>query len=233
MPRIKGLLFDKDGTLLDFSATWLPVLREAAETAAGDEDHHVESLLSLGGFDQESGRVLAGSLLAASNTQEIEAAWARHLERAPDPDLVDKLDHVFQTGGARHSTAVTDLRPLMLRLRERGLALGVATSDSRKGAEASLAPHEVLDLFDFVAGYDSGHGVKPEPGMVKAFARHTGLAVEDIAMVGDNLHDMEMGRRAGVGCVIGVLTGNSTREDLSILADHVLESIADLESVLD
>ena len=230
---IKGLLFDKDGTLLDFSATWLPVLREAAETAAGPHDHHVEGLLSLGGYDHASGRVAAGSLLAASNTEEIEAAWAEHLGRRPDPALVAKLDQVFQTGGARHSTPVTELRPLFLRLKARGLVLGVATSDSRRGAEASLAPHDVFELFDFVAGYDSGHGVKPEPGMVQAFVKHTGLSVESIAMVGDNLHDMEMGRRAGVGLVIGVLTGNSTAEDLAGLADHVLDSIADIESVLE
>jgi phosphoglycolate phosphatase len=55
----------------------------------------------------------------------------------------------------------------------------------------------------------------------------------DVAVVGDNLHDLDMGRRAGAGLVVGVLTGNSERADLTAHADHVLESIVELEGVLD
>jgi phosphoglycolate phosphatase len=53
----------------------------------------------------------------------------------------------------------------------------------------------ILDLFDFAVGYDSGHGTKP--------ARHgagvlRGARIEagEIAVVGDALHDLAMGRAA-------------------------------------
>jgi phosphoglycolate phosphatase len=52
-------------------------------------------------------------------------------------------------------------------------------------------------------------------------------------MVGDNLHDLEMGRRAGAGLVVGVLTGNSGRGELATCADHVLDSIEQLEALLE
>ncbi len=42
-----------------------------------------------------------------------------------------------------------------------------------------------------------------------------------------------MGQRAGVGLVGGVLTGTGARGDLAKLADHVLDSIQDLEALLD
>ena len=55
----------------------------------------------------------------------------------------------------------------------------------------------------------------------------------EVAVVGDNLHDLEMGRAAQAGLVVGVLTGNGEAGDLSAKADFVLDSISDLESLLD
>jgi phosphoglycolate phosphatase len=55
----------------------------------------------------------------------------------------------------------------------------------------------------------------------------------EVCVVGDNLHDLEMGRAAGAGLVVGVLTGTSEHGDLAPLADRVLESIVALEALLD
>ena len=114
-----------------------------------------------------------------------------------------------------------------------GLALGVATQDSHAGAQGSLAPFGVLEQLDFVAGYDSGHGTKPGPGMVQGFCAATGLRPGDIVVVGDNLHDLHMGRSAGAALVIGVLTGTSAADDLAADADHVLDDIDALEALLE
>ncbi len=229
---IKGVLFDKDGTLLDFQATWGPVLHEAALAAAGGEGAKSEQLLALGGYDAELGKVRAGSLLAAGNTIEIAAAWAAQLPDWAPEALVVFLDDIFERGGARHATPLVDLAPLFARLGSRGLALGVATSDSLRGARASLAPLGVLELIDFLAGYDSGHGVKPGPGMVHGFCAATDLAAAQVAVVGDNRHDLHMGRAAGAGLVIGVLSGTGSRSELEAEADQVLENIAEIEGLL-
>ena len=62
------------------------------------------------------------------------------------------------------------LVPLFTALRARGLKLGVATNDSEVPAQAHLRAHGLTGLLDFIAGYDSGHGAKPGPGMCLAFA---------------------------------------------------------------
>jgi len=49
-----------------------------------------------------------------------------------------------------------------------------------------------------------------------------------VAVVGDAVHDLAMGRAAGVGLTVGVLSGTSRREDLVGLADIIVASIADL-----
>ena len=235
---IQGILFDKDGTLLDFAATWVPVFHEAAKAVVHDhegdhQDSLVRKLLSRGGYEEASGQVKGGSLLAQASNAEIAEDWAEALPKG-DPDrLNDLLDDIFADHGANHSVPVTDLAGLFQRLRGRGLKLGVATSDSLRGAKASLEPFAVLELLDFVAGFDSGHGTKPGPGMVQAFCRESNLPPEQVAVVGDNLHDLEMGRSARAGLLVGVLTGTSGHEDLAPYADHVLGSIEDLEALLD
>ena len=104
--------------------------------------------------------------------------------------------------------------------------------DSRQGIADTLRAFDVLELFDFLAGYDSGHGVKPGPGMVLAFCTQLGLAADSVVVVGDNRHDIEMGRNAGAGLCVGVLTGTGTREDLEPLADIVLDDIGALPGAL-
>jgi phosphoglycolate phosphatase len=68
--------------------------------------------------------------------------------------------------------------------------------------------------------------------MVLAFAREAGLAPGDVAVVGDNPHDMEMARAAGA-VAIGVTSGNSTADDLAALADVVLPGVTALPEWLD
>lgn len=232
MEAIKGVLFDKDGTLLDFAATWLPSFREAALAVTGKADDRIERLLAVGGYNTETQTVAAGSLFAAGNNAEIAAAWADLL---PDSDvavLTRRLDQIFTEIGTRYATPVAEVAPLLARLKARGLRLGVATSDSLQGARATLADFGILEQLDFLAGYDSGYGIKPEPGMVQGFCRETRLQAHEVAVVGDNLHDLEMGRRAGAGLLVGVLTGNGTEADLAPHADHVLESVVGLDGLL-
>ena len=90
----------------------------------------------------------------------------------------------------------------------------------------------MLRQFDFLAGYDSGHGVKPEAGMVLAFCEQMEPCGGTVVVVGDNRHDIEMGRNAGAGLCVGVLTGTSTRGDLEDIADIVFDDIAALPAAL-
>ncbi len=229
---ILGILFDKDGTLLDYDATWMPVNRLVADAVARGDAALAARLLMAAGHDEAAGRVRPGSLLAAGTTAEVAEAWAA---LAPDHgrgDLTAFIDGLFQRAGGEAAVAVPGMEATLTRLQARGLALGVATNDSHQGALETLAPFGVVELFDFIAGYDSGHGAKPGPGMVHAFGAATGLAAAEVCVVGDSLHDLEMGRTAGAGLVVAVLTGTGTRADLTATADLVIDSIVGLEALI-
>jgi phosphoglycolate phosphatase len=126
-------------------------------------------------------------------------------------------------------TPAVPLRATLGSLRARGLRLGLATNDTEAPARAHLMAHDVLDLFDFVAGYDSGHGPKPAPGMLLAFARQCRLDPARVVMVGDSCHDLIAGRAAGMRTV-GVLTGIAGAAELTPHADHILPDIGGLEA---
>jgi phosphoglycolate phosphatase len=68
--------------------------------------------------------------------------------------------------------------------------------------------------------------------MVEAFCLRLSLQPAEVAVVGDTLHDLHMGRAAGAGLVVGVLSGAGTREVLESHCDHLLEDVLALESVI-
>lgn len=230
-PAPLGILFDKDGTLLDYALSWSPINLDAAAMAAPGAPDLAARLLRMGGADPLTGLAVADSLLAAGNSAEIAAAWVEAGSPFARPALTQALDRLFRAAVGR-MVPVTDLRALFLALKARGLHLGIASSDSEAAIVDTLAHFNLGDVTDFVAGYDSGHGAKPGPGMFTAFCGARGLAPAAVAMVGDNLHDMEMGRRGGAGWRVGVLTGAGTRQTLGPHSDMVLESITGLEAAL-
>ena len=127
---------------------------------------------------------------------------------------------------------VVPLGDFLRGLRARGLRIGLVTNDAEAPARAHLAAARVADLFDFVAGCDSGHGAKPAPGQLLAFLRATGIAPARAVMVGDSLHDLHAGRAAGMR-VLGVLTGIAGAADLAPHADAVLPDIGGLPAWLE
>jgi len=229
----RGILFDKDGTLLDFNRTWLPIyLHAAREFAAGDAALAAQ-LLSRHGFDPARQRFIGGSLLAAGNNHQIAEAWAEQLRQPGRAAAIGlRMNEIFRDQGALQATPVERLAPTLRQLKSSGMRLGVATADSHQGIINTLQSFDVLQEFDFLAGYDSGHGVKPEAGMVLAFCRQLRLTCAEVVVVGDNRHDIEMGRNAGAGLCIGVLTGTSERGELETIADAVLDDIASLPGYL-
>ncbi|MCM2394883.1 HAD family hydrolase [Rhizobium sp. S95] len=228
---IAGILFDKDGTLLDFDASWAPVNRTVALLAADGDEKLADRLLQACGMDPETGHLVPDSLLAAGNTREIAEGLAAAGSPFAAEALVPQIDALF-AGAAEQSVPVAELAPLFAKLHGRGLKLGIASSDNEKSIRVTIDRFGIGPYVDFVAGYDSGHGTKPQPGMVLGFCAATGLAPSQIAVVGDNNHDLHMGRNAGAGLKVAVLTGTGSRQSLQEACDVLLNDITELEAVL-
>lgn len=232
MADIRGILFDKDGTLVDFQATWFAIGDLLALRAADGDRARADALLAIAGYDFAAHRFKADSVFAAGTNADIVALWYPGLDDAGRQAMTRHFDTFTAAEGARQSVPLAGCREAVAELRRRGLRLGVATNDSTSGAEQTLAALGMSALFDAAYGYDAVANPKPAPDAVYAFADLTGLKPSQIAMVGDNRHDLEMARAAGVGLAVGVLSGTGTQETLARLADVILGSVAELPDYL-
>ena len=214
---ISGIIFDKDGTLFDFRATWTAPFRAMLDELASDGQY--EAAADCLGFDRESGQFRPDSLVIASTSGEVAWALANVLGREPI-DILETLDRI---GSAARQVPVVPLRSCLAALQSVG-PLGLVTNDSEAPARTHLEEADVLELFDFVAGFDSGFGAKPDPGQLLAFADAVALAPESVVMVGDSRHDLHAARAAGM-VPVGVLTGVAGVAELSDLAEVVLPDI--------
>ena len=230
---IRGVLFDKDGTLIDVMATWLPVYREMLQESFPDREDLWDRVLRQSGYDAVAGNFKANSLLASGTTDGLVDLWWPGLAPEDRQSRIRMVDESFRKRSARHLRPILPLEPLLAELKARSLKLGIATNDNEASARAHVESLEIGHLVDFVAGYDSVSRAKPAGDMVHAFCRACGLEPRDVAVVGDNPHDLEMGRDAGAGLLVAVLTGNGVRDDFAGKADAVLDSVADLAAYLD
>ena len=225
---IRGIVFDKDGTLFDFRASWGRWAQGFIAQSARDANH-AKVLANAIGYLPESNGFEPDSPVIAATAVDIAEALLPHLPGKDMDGLTGEID--LAAANAPMAEAVP-LIPLFTSLRARGLKLGVATNDSEVPAKAHLGRHNLTPLLDFIAGWDSGHGAKPGPGMCLAFAAATGLSPAEVLMVGDSRHDLEAGRAAGMRPV-AVLTGIAIATDLAPHAEVVLPDIGALPAWLD
>lgn len=228
-PVIKAICFDKDGTLFDFATTWEAWAAAFLRRASGGDEARARAAGQAIGFDLDRRKFARQSIVIAGTAGEVAQVLAPHFPEMSQPALLALLDDEASHAPQREAAPLV---PLLGGLRARGLRLGVATNDSEAPARAHLDSAGVTDLFDFIAGYDSGFGGKPAPGQLLAFARAVGLAPAQIVMVGDSTHDLHAGRAAGMR-TIGVLTGAAERATLAPLADAVLRDIGEIPAWLE
>lgn len=219
--RADGLLFDKDGTLFDFGATWNAWAFRSIQGFAAGDTALAGAVADALGYDLENRSFRHDSFVIAGTNREVAEAVAAVL---PDGNADEVEQTMARDAAVAPLAPAVPLEPYLTDLRGKGLKLGVMTNDSEFAAQAHLESAGVTALFDFIAGCDSGFGAKPDPDPLLAFADQQGLSPERVVMVGDSTHDLIAGRRAGMQTV-AVLTGVALSEELAPFADVVLPDI--------
>ncbi len=228
---IKAILFDKDGTLIDFADTFFEASSSIIYHLSEGDEAKARQLAAAVDFDLATLTCGAMSEIVGGTSLTIAEIWQPYLNRRSAVELSRELDNYFDKYTEQAVSVFAYTKPTLTRLSEMGIKLGVATNDSESNARSHLSNIGIEDMFFFIAGYDSGHGSKPEPGMVKEFARLTGARPNEMAIVGDSLNDLLAGKNAGIRAV-AVTSGVATAEELQPHADYILEDISHLPNLL-
>ena len=227
---LKLIVFDKDGTLIDFNAMWGDWITDLARhLEAAAYISIAPQLFQALGFDPATGAVAPGGPLAVSTMTEIRALAEEVLRAAglsPASAAAATQSGWYIPDPVALARPLADLPALFGALRARGLRIAVATTDDRAPTLATLAALGVAPLVDALACGDDGRPIKPAPDTILALCQELGVAPAQAAMVGDTVADLRMGRAASVGLNIGVLSGVGAAELLAPLADVLLPSVA-------
>ena len=178
---LQGVIFDKDGTLLDAHATWAPVLR-AACARMPEED---EKLFEILGFDSERGIFRPDAAFMTDTSDVIRALLRSHgvdtkrfdaeIERLLRP--TDEQQHERPQQSLLAAIPLADTAALFRECRAMGLRVAVLTADDRANTLWFLEQEEVLATTDAVVCGDDGRGAKPSGEPIAAIAAGTWVYV--------------------------------------------------------
>jgi phosphoglycolate phosphatase-like HAD superfamily hydrolase len=233
--RLDGIdlvIFDKDGTILDFGRMWAGWAEDLAAALSADTGLDVEGpLFAMLGYDPVGRIVRPGGGLAATPMARLRERTAEVLIEAG----LDAVEAERALATAWHAPdpvelahPLADLHTLFGGLRAGGRRIAIATTDDRDPTERTLAALGLTDAVDALVCADDGVAVKPAPDMVLRLCAETGCSPARTAVIGDSEADLRMGRAASVALTVAVLSGVGHRSRLEPLADVVVDSVADL-----
>lgn len=218
---LRGIVFDKDGTLFHHDLTWDHWTKNVIYQLANAFDHRAAALAKAIDFDLDTEKLLPHSALIAGTHDEAVALFNQVMPNIPRESIDGILRSCLQDVVV---VPTTDLIALTAYFTDLGVQLAVMTNDLEEAARSQLASIGALSCFSIIVGADSGHGAKPSAQPLLHCAANMGLAPHECLMVGDSLHDLRAGQAAGM-MTLGVLTGPANKAELAPYADFILPSL--------
>lgn len=194
---LRGVIFDIDGTLVAsneaHALSWVDTFREAGYDVAFDV---IWPMIGMGGdkvLPSAAGIEVDSDVGKALTTRRWEIFQKNYL-----PDL-------RPTPGAR---------ALVERIRDEGLKTIVATSAAGNELDVLLEAADVTGLMDITTTSSDAAESKPDPDIVMAAVKKSGLKPSELFMLGDTPYDVQAAIGAHVN-LIGLLSGGWSKEELS------------------
>lgn len=233
------IIFDKDGTLTDFSKIWIPLTKKRIACIIEEVNGSKElgdSLMRAWGVDSSTDYIdPRGPCVSAPHSEEILiAATVLYQNGYPWNEAKQAVERALERADSLRDYR-RDLKPVMgmkdtlKRLKDRGLLLALATCDLRDQTEEILRILGIAHLFDSILSAEEVSHPKPHPQMVLTICKQLNIPPAETILVGDTEVDMAMGKKAGIALTVGILEGGITpRAEMEKVADVVIDSLSEI-----
>lgn len=212
--RIKGLIWDMDGTLLDTLDDIIGACNETLRAWGLPEKPKAEMTMYIG-YGAKYLCHSSSGLEGESLTTFLNDYRNRTLTR-DDPQ----------------TRIYAGIEGILKRMKGRGMKLGIYTNKPQFWCEKLTKKFFGEGLFDSIIGVEEGKVLKPRPDGIEQMCAAWGISVEDVVMIGDTPVDWETAKNTG--CLgVCVTWGFRTRaylEEAGIL--ETAETAEDLEAWL-
>ena len=230
--KAQAIIFDKDGTLIDFDAMWGGWVAYLAEQLHEASGLHVREPLYLAmGYDDVNKKVLAHGKLAATPMSQLYRLTVEVMQSLGLS--AEQAERVVEKGWCIPDPVIlakpfTDVRELFGKLHQQNIKIGIATADDRIPTQAMIEAFDIEEFISTMVCADDGIPAKPVPDMVLTICERMKVDPSKVMVVGDTTADLKMARAAGAGLVVGVLSGVSNVHDLMPYADVIIDSVDEL-----
>lgn len=235
---IDGILFDKDGTLLDFRSLWInwadTLINDMIKLAQLPQEEDISLAQSIG-YDIENKIWDPKGPLCIGSLDDLISILSHHLYNKGMPwnesiELVTTVCLETNEKNNRKNTIkpVAGLNHFLMKAREVDLKLGVVTSDNYSQAVQNLEALAILPYFHSVIGHDQVERGKPFPDMVEKSCGELGVNPSRTLIFGDSNGDMILGEKSDMVASIGIVSEPKLTVDHLENATHIIRSYDDV-----
>ena len=212
--RIKGVLFDLDGTLVNTTPLILESFRHTFKQFGMPVPSDGELVA---GFGLPMRTAVTAYMLEEMADEFCDAY--RAYQRTRHDELIEGIDGVAETLSA---------------LKQSGIKMAVVTSKKRPAAIRDLGCYDLVEYFDTIIACDDCTENKPLPGPSLMALKRLGLRGADCLAVGDSPYDLQSARAAG--CQTAAVRYTSFDWNFILnegKPDYVLNKMTDLLTLID
>ena len=213
MEKIKAVIFDMDGVLIDSEPSNLKQLYD---------------------FYKEYGFKADAAFLISLVGSSLEYTWRVSVEKMKKDWSQEEFYQHFDAYAKEHMVSYRDIlnpgvKETLLWLRQQGYHTAIGSSATLMNIKRMLNECELEGLFDLVFSGEMFHESKPNPEIYLTIANQLQVEANYCMVIEDSTFGIEAGKRAGMKTI--ALKDTKFSIDQSE-ADDMIENITDIQNLL-